>query len=312
MTILTVTPNPSIDKTAIVPDLQLGNIHRPQQMLTLAGGKGLNVARTIRVLGGEVHTCVLLAGQNGKWIEKELAREHIATTVTWTTGETRTCLSVIDPKTRAVTELYEDGNPVEPADWIQFVESVAANSGSAKLITISGSLPPGAPEDGYAQLIQAAKTGAAPVLVDTHGNALRHALHAAPYLVKVNASELSELLARPIVSAAQAAVGAQQLRYRGTCDVVVTLGDAGAVVVDGTGAWQIQSPSVTALSAVGSGDALMGGMALALARGEPLVQAIVSGVAIGAANTLAIGAGVFDPGDAEELMSKVRVNVIPE
>ena len=95
--IVTVTPNPSIDKAILVPGFRLGAIHRPERVLPLAGGKGLNVASTIKRLGGKVRACVLLAGHNGHWSEDQLGREEIPASIAWAEGETRSCYSVIDP-----------------------------------------------------------------------------------------------------------------------------------------------------------------------------------------------------------------------
>jgi 1-phosphofructokinase len=95
--ILTGKPNPSIDKAIPVPGFRLGDIHRPERVVAVAGGKGLNVSRTIKRLGSEGRACVLLAGHNRRWIEERLAGEGIPASIAWAERETCTCNSIIDP-----------------------------------------------------------------------------------------------------------------------------------------------------------------------------------------------------------------------
>src|SRR4051812_37830915 len=122
--LLCVVPNPSIDKTAEVDRLEPGEIHRPRDAVTVAGGKGLNVARAAASLGIPVEAVVLLAGHAGRWIAAELDALGIRHSDTWAAGETRTCLSVLDRSTGSLTEFYESGGAVSAAIWSTFVEAV--------------------------------------------------------------------------------------------------------------------------------------------------------------------------------------------
>ena len=311
-TVLIASPNPAIDKTAIIPGFNLGNIHRPHQVVQLPGGKGLNVARTIKTLGHEVRACLLLGGHSGAWIEDELAREGLATRIVRTAGETRTCLSILDPRSFTLTELYEDGSPITSADWNCFEILVAKGLDSAEMATFSGSLPPGAPTDGFARLVRMSKGKLVPACVDTHGEPLRLALDPSPDLLKVNASEASEVMGWLISTAAEAATAARQLVTHGIQVVIITLGKAGAVAASKDGAWFATSPSVPARSPVGSGDALLGGVVSQLMQRKLLPDALGFGVAVAAANTLTTGAGVFQTTIALELARRVKVESVAQ
>lgn len=310
ISILGITANPSIDKTAIVPGFRPDSIHRPERVLALAGGKGLNAARTIKTLGGDVRTCLILAGHSGEWIAGQLERENIPAAITWAAGETRECLSILDPLTKTMTEIYEDGLPITPAVWDEFVKSIATEIAHAQWMTISGSLPVGAPQRGYTDLIQIAHTNATRVILDTHGEPLREALSANPAIVKVNATEASELTGQAICTEHEALRAANTLRRWGIQSVVVTLGKQGAVAIDDNGAWFARAPHVDAVSAVGSGDAFLGGMAVSLARGESFRQALALAAAAGAANTLEIGAGIFNSQIAHNLAAAIEITQI--
>jgi 1-phosphofructokinase family hexose kinase len=291
-----------------VPGFHLGVIHRPERLINLAGGKGLNVARVIRQLGGDSSVCLLLGGHSGAWFADELRREGIPADIAWSQGETRTCTSILDPETRTVTEIYEAGSGIKPEEWADF-ESLAGKAlGHVAIATLSGSLPAGAPLDGYSRLIEQAHNRKIPVVLDTHGEPLRAALAAGPYMVKVNAREAAEITGREAIrTPGDAARATRMLREGGIAVAVITLGRAGAVAAGDQGTWFAAPPPVPALSAVGSGDALLAGLILALQNGEPLAEALRLGVAVGAANTLVPGAGLFDNETVTGLLPRVTV-----
>src|SRR5512135_3678508 len=172
--ILTVNAKPAIDKTAIIPNFRLGEIHRPQELIVLPGGKGLNVARAARTLGAGVFTCLLLAGHAGQWMMEALAAEGIPAAAAFSPGETRTALSVIDPLNGRVTEGYENGPTVPLAAWGAFENLVVDHAAGCGWVCLSGSLPDGAPVDGYARMIT--RFSGAPVLLDVYGPGTPQAL----------------------------------------------------------------------------------------------------------------------------------------
>ena len=306
--ILAITPNPAIDRTALVSGYKLGEIHRPQQLLTLPGGKGLNVARVLKRLGGPVRACAILAGFSGQWIARELEQLNLPLHATWVRGETRTCYSVLDTRDHNLTEVYEESAPITVQDWTAFEQLVAESISTANLVTFSGSLPHGAPQDGYARLIAVARAHGVPAVLDTHGSPLQTALAAQPEMIKVNAAEASQVLGFQLGSLDQAILAATQFKALGVNRVVITLGRDGALGMDANEAWLATPPPVDVFSTVGSGDALLAGFVLRLDERQPFEDALRFGVAVSAANTLQPGAGLFDPEDALAFLTRSASN----
>jgi 1-phosphofructokinase family hexose kinase len=308
--ILTVTPNPSIDREILIPGFRLGAIHRPQRVVALAGGKGLNVARTIKRLGGEVCACTILGGHNGRWVEAQLESEGIPLFSAWGTGETRISTSIADPENHKLTEIYEGGPQIDQGIWERFEAAYQSALPQAKWVTFSGSLPPGAPQDGYLRLMRRAQEMDIPVLVDTHGETLHEIIPQGPGLVKVNAEEAGEILGGKITAMEQASTASRGLCERGAHTAIITLGDRGAVIAREGQAWYARAPQVEVMAAVGSGDALLGGFVLGLSRGMSILDALCLGVAAGAANAATLGTGVVEKEVVEGLLEKIEVQRI--
>jgi 1-phosphofructokinase family hexose kinase len=318
--IVVVAANPSIDRLYEVERLTEGAIHRPLAVVARAGGKGLNAARAAVALGADVTAVGIVAGRAGDWIVEQLAGLGIDAPMARTRGETRSCISILDRSSGLLTELYERGDEIGPGAWDALEASVAAElaRGDVGALTLSGSLPPGAPVDGFARIARlarvatadgrsAATSGRVPVLADTYGPALAAVLAERPAVVKVNAAEAGEATGLVVDDAASAAIAAAVLRERGADGVIVTLGVAGAVVVTAGGMARLVPPDIRGAYPVGSGDAFLAGLAAALVDGEPLVEAARRGMAAGIANALLPGAGELDPALAERLAAEVRV-----
>ena len=289
--IVCVAPNPSVDKLFGVGQLEPGAIHRPTSFVAVPGGKGLNVARAAATLGGDVRAVALLGGGAGRWIADELERMGIETTSVWHSGETRSCLSVADAATSSLTEFYEDGIAVDDGVWRSFADAVHDAADAAGWVTVSGSLPPGAPEDGYAEL-----EGTASLAVDATrlGNVR-------PALVKVNADEAARMtgLEDPVAAA-------HDLRARFGGAAVVT-SRTGAVLVEAAGGVRQGSVDVEGPYPVGSGDAFLAGLIVALDGGVGWDDALRGALGAGAANAEEAGAGNLDRSRAEELAERAYV-----
>jgi 1-phosphofructokinase family hexose kinase len=305
--ILTVTPNPSIDRSLVVCGYRMGKIHRPEQVVTVAGGKGLNVARTIKRLGGSSEACTILAGHNGHWILEQLELDGIPAHTVWGTGETRICTSIIDTHSKQITEIYESGVPIDPKLWGSFEETVAKSLPGAEWITFSGSLPPGAPVDGYTRLLRLAVAHGMPAILDIHGEPLRQALHAKPAWVKINASEISEITQIDVKDPQSAVLASNQLMDHGVRNVIITLGEFGAVSVSAEGNWCARPPHSDAIATVGSGDAFLGGFILALSNHSGLAGALAAGVATGSANALEVGQAIFNLGTRQKILEEIEI-----
>lgn len=308
--IVCVAGNPSVDRMIEVDALAPGEIHRPTSPVVVPGGKGLHVARVSAALGCAATATGILAGHAGHWISDALASEGVAGRFAWGPGETRSCLSVADQATGALTEFYESGTPGTAKAWSDLVGIVAELLGSARWLTLSGSLLPETPADGYAQLIDRAAAAGVRVAIDSRGRWLAAALEAGPALVKINADEASEFLDEPVGDRERAVAAARTIRERAGGDghaVAITLGEAGMVLVDPDGRALAGSTPARGRYPVGSGDALLAGLVVALADGEPWVAAAALGLGAGAANAEIAGAGCLDPARARELAAMADV-----
>ena len=308
--ILCVNPNAAIDKTALVSPFRLNAIHRPQEVLALPGGKGCNVARALRTLGDVPVVTGWVGGFAGQFIEAGLQREGIQTAFVHTEAESRTCLSILDREHNTLTELYEKGAPVSAENvtalLVRFTELVP----NADAVVLSGSLPAGAPPDLYRQLAQIARDAGVPVMLDSSGVALRHGLEARPSLIKPNETEFAELVGQTITDEAELVQAARGFSRLYGARVVVSLGADGVLAADGDACWKARPPQWEIVSAVGSGDCLLGGIAYALTQGQPFAEALRTGVAVGTANAFRLGAGVFTPEDYARVREAVTVEAL--
>jgi 1-phosphofructokinase family hexose kinase len=307
--IVVVAANPSVDRLHEVASIVPGAIHRPDVVVAVPGGKGLNAARAAATLGGDVVAVALVGGHAGEWIADRLAELGLEARLIDSGSETRTCLSVLDRSTGQLTEFYEAGLPVAPGAFESLEAAVVRelDAGAVGILAMSGSLPPGVPADGHARLVRLATDRAVTSIVDTHGEALRAALLARPTVVKVNAAEAGERVGSEVADPRAAAAAADELRSAGAGSIVVTLGRDGAVVREDHGCWLLTSSGESGRYPVGSGDAFLGGMAVELANGSSLLDAARSGMAAAIANARRPGAGVLDVDDIRGVLPTVRV-----
>ena len=299
--ILCVAPSPSIDRLFEVDRLRPSEIHRPTGFVRVAGGKGLNAARAAAALGADVRAVALLGGWSGRWIADELERIGIPLVASACAGETRSCLSVADRESGSLTEFYEESAAVSREEWEGFVRLAQNAAESADWTTVSGSLPPGAPADGYERLAAAGRK----VAVDTAALG-----DARPALVKVNAAEACVLTGVPVRGTDEAMEAAHVLRRRIGGDghaAAVTCGRDGAVLVTADGRALRGSLTGARRYPVGSGDAFLAGLVTALAAGDDWPDALAAGLGAAAANAEMPGAGLLDADRARVLAGQVVV-----
>jgi len=280
-----VAASPSIDRTHVVDALTPGEIHRPQHVVAVAGGKALNAARAAHALGADVHAIALLGGHTGRWVAAALEAEGVTCDAVPGPGETRICLSVSDGE--ALTEFYEPGPELDPEHWAALETAAARIAAGARWVGIAGSLPPGAPADAAARLIRVAREAGARVALDVSGEALRLGLEAGPHFVKVNAAEAAEL-----------GFGtAAELREAASHDAAgaITHGAEGMELATPDGETLRAAPPRLGAYPVGSGDAALGGFLAALDAGDSWPDALATAARAAAANAQVPGAGRLLP-----------------
>src|SRR6266498_2212907 len=191
--ILCITPNPAIDRTLIVPNLVLGNVHRAHQIIVAAGGKGLNVARAVRTLGGKSLCMGFAGGHSGRLLADLAQSEGLNSSWTWTDSETRTC-TILVAQNGDATEIDEPGLPVSAADWARLRGKVQKHLSSFDQICVSGSLPPNSSIDDLRALLTMLIDAGKQVWVDTSGASLDAVLNYPDICIKVNGNEISKSL----------------------------------------------------------------------------------------------------------------------
>ncbi len=305
--ILCLTPNPAIDRTLIVSDLQAGVVARPNKVMAVAGGKSFNVARAVQRLGGQAVCAGLLGGHTGRLIADLAQAEGLSGRWTWLEQETRLCTIIISKKSGDVFELYETGQPIRTADWKRLQSDVLAAMPQSGTICMSGSLPPGCPTEAPADLIKAMQQAGYKIWVDTSGLALQMAIEAKPFGLKINTTEAGEILGQSITDIDAGLKAAVHFWQYGIDTVVLTLGKAGAVIVTKTGRWWARPPSLQTVSAVGNGDTFLAGLVTGFELGLSPADTLCRAVAAGVANTLSAGGAAFSLPDFENILAKTSV-----
>jgi 1-phosphofructokinase family hexose kinase len=310
--ILCVAGNPSIDKLFEVDRVVPGGIHRPDRFIQLPGGKGIHIAQVATMLGAEAVVTGVLAGHAGRWVADELEAQGVKARWAWGAGETRSSLSVADRATQNLTEFYESGTATTPEDWEALQAIVAELMPHASWLALAGSLPPGAPEDGYARLLTAAHEANVPAALDARGEPLAKTLKHHPQLVKINGAEAEELLETPVENLDHAQQSAAEIRTLAGADghaAVVTLGTVGIAMAAPDGALYRGRLQASGAYPVGSGDAFLAGMLTSLERGDTWPDAARLALGAATANAQTPGAANLDPARALELAGQAEVEL---
>ncbi len=304
--ILCITPNPAIDRTIILPQLIPGDVHRAKKVIVAAGGKGLNVARAIRILGGDA-LCLGFAGGHAGQLLADLAQnEGLNSSWTWTSSETRTCTILISEDGNA-TEIDEPGLAVSISDWRKLQQEVNKHMASTDRVCISGSLPVGSSAGDLQELLSIPIHSGKQVWMDTSGAALYRVLTQPNLCIKVNGNEMGEALGFKVNDLGSAQRALMGLDEHNLTAAVITLGSMGAVLATQEGRWHARGPRVPVVSAVGSGDAFLAGLVSALDAGKGWPAALGEAVAAGTANTLLAGGGQFKLQEFEQIREQVQV-----
>jgi tagatose 6-phosphate kinase len=305
--VLTVALNPAVDIAYSFDGFQVGAIHAVKRVDRVAGGKGNNVARVLRILGVPVTATGFAGGHAGAFLQEELRRLGIAAEFQPIAGESRTCLALVDRESNSVTEVREPGPAVSAEEASLFLERFTRLVAGAGAVVLAGSLPPGLPANFYGQLVALARRAGAFVVLDTSGAPLREALAAGPDLVKPNRDELAAWSGRELREVADLAAAAGQMRAAGARAVALSLGAEGLLYIGDEGSWLLQPPPVTALNPVGSGDSLVAGIVAGRLAGWSIVEALRLGVACGTANAMTAAVASLDRGEVSRLAPQVRI-----
>jgi 1-phosphofructokinase/tagatose 6-phosphate kinase len=308
--IITVTLNSALDRSVTVPILKLGQRHRASDVLTLAGGKGINVARALKRLEMPVVATGLAGGRTGTRIVEELTGESILNDFVRIAGESRTSTLVVDPTSGTQTEINEWGPKVSEAELGMLMDKLRYLSRGVELVVFAGSLPRGVDEGFYADAARELARRGVRVVLDTEGEPLRRGLEAEPWLVSPNQHEAEQLVGQELDGDDDFLMALDAIAELGARNVHITLENGCFALVREerqVRRYHAVPPRLEPVSVVGAGDALLAQWVTSVIEGQGAEEALRIAAAAGAASVLEVGAGRFDPAEARRLASAVEV-----
>lgn len=304
--ITTVTLNPTIDEAVAIDRFVMGGQNRCRLDALDPGGKGINASRVIRRLGRQTIALGFTGGITGALLRTRLDEEGVMHAFDEVGELTRLNVMIFEDSTGRSTRLYLPGPPVPP-EKLEALRVRLAHVQGGSLVVMGGSLPPGVPETIYAEFVAWLASRGVQSIVDASGRPLELALAARPLLVKPNREEAEELLGRALPDDEAVAAAAREIAAHGAVNVVISLGAEGAIGLGPEGAWKAVPPAVAARSAVGSGDSMVAGLAIALNEGSGLREGLRLGTATGAATAMTPGTHLCDPETVSALIERVSI-----
>ncbi|MBS9775914.1 MAG: 1-phosphofructokinase [Fusobacterium sp.] len=306
--ILTITLNPAIDVRYNISNLNIGEVNRIPKLEKKAGGKGINVSRVVKDLGGDILASGIVGGFTGKLFLTKLNKNNIKNNFLETENETRTCIALIEENKEKITEFLEAGIGSKEI-FDNFLEKYIdiLNKEKIEIICASGSLLSGLPKNSYNILIKEAKKRNIKFILDTSGLALTEAIKENPFLIKPNKEELENILDKKFNSIDEIINSGKELVKNGLENIMITLGADGALFITQDNIYRAIFPKVEIKNTVGSGDSTIGGMAYALASGLEIKECFKLAVACGTTNAMLDTTGNIDKIILEEILDKIEI-----
>lgn len=306
----TVTANPSIDQHILIDTLIKDDAIRAREIRRDPGGKGINVSRVVKELGGDTVAFGISGGCGGYMLRSLMAEHGIPFEALEVPEETRINVILTDRSDRTQTRISAPGPRMALAEVEGFIQKVVTHHPLAQWWVLGGSLPPGVPEDFYARLIMLLQAQGAKCLLDADDEALKIGLQAKPYLIKPNEHELMRLVGRSLPDEQAMIRAAQQLVQEGIQVVAITLGRKGALIVSQEAVLRVTSPDVEVKSKVGAGDSFLAGFVFALSQGQSLELAVRLGTAAGTAAVMHEGTQLCRREDVERLVDRITITPV--
>jgi len=311
--IITVTLNAAIDKSLSVPNFRLGRRHRTVEQRTMAGGKGVNIARTLKTLGQPVIATGLAGGATGTHVVEQLTDESILNDFVHIREESRTNTSVLDPTNGEQTEINERGPSVSEREIELFRDKLLYLARGAAIVVFAGSLPRGVDPGLYASLLRELAKLDVTTVIDTEGEPLRHAVRAEPDVVSPNVLEAEELVGHEFNDDRDRSLAVREIAQLGAREAIMTLPDGCFASVVSEGSARLVRAVIgqrEPVAPVGSGDAFLAGYVAARYSGSAPEECLRFGVACGAESTRRLGAGLVDPREVDRLLAEVHIEAV--
>lgn len=290
--VLAVTLNPAVDKTCHINELLLGQVNRLQNVMSIAGGKGVNVTKVLRQFEYPVTAMGFIGGYTGQLIQERLLEMGAECHFTHIDQATRVSTNILADN-GYVTELLEPGPVISEEEIQRFLSEYKRQLQRASIVVLSGSIPQGVPEDIYATLTYLAKAAGCKVFLDTSGEALRKGAKAAPYFLKPNKKELEYLVGQKLSGAEDIKEQMQELLNSGVEKIVVSLGSKGFLYGDREAIVEQKPIKVKTVNTVACGDCLVASFCMSELEGVERTVSIYQAAALASANaTTAVSAHI--------------------
>lgn len=310
--IYTITLNPALDHYMETDDLRVDDANRVRAECLYAGGKGIDVSRAIRRLGGESMALGFIGGHNGQILIEMLKEEGVTPYFTPIAQETRRDIIINNVRRGRQTLLNARGPVVTGAEWRSFLAHLRILDLRDGDVVLGGSLPRGLPTDAYARIIALVQQRGARAVLDADGACLRLGLKARPFAVKPNVNEMRRVTRRPLASEAEIVAAARAVNQRGVPIVMVSQGRRGILLVSGSEGFRAIPPAVKVRSTVGAGDSTVAGFVFCHSAGKSLEDCVRLATAAGTAATLAPGNQLCKLQDVQRLLPRIQISRLPK
>jgi 1-phosphofructokinase len=308
--IITVTLNPSIDKTILVEKLNPYELNRSISTRLDPGGKGINVARALKNFGVDVLATGLIAGSNGKKLLNELNQAGVSVDFYSIEGETRTNIKILDQSNQEVTEINEPGFFVSESDLNGFRKKFKALLKKTDIVILSGSLPPGVPSTFYFECVQLAKESGKKVVLDADGDAFVEGVQASPFAIKPNLQELGLVMDKKLSDLHEIVEAVRLFLDKGIEIVIVSMGSDGAVIGKEQEIYKVDAWDIAVQGATGSGDSMVAALAYSLLKNNSLVDIAKLTTAAGTITASKAGTQVCTLDEVEKSLNCVELRRI--
>lgn len=305
--IYTITLNPALDHYMETAELRVDDANRVKAECLYAGGKGIDVSRAIRHLGGDSMALGFIGGHNGQIMIDMLKHEGVTPYFTPISQETRRDVIVNNLSRRRQTILNARGPTIIKEEWESFLTHLRMLELREAYVVLGGSLPRGVPIDAYRQIIALVQRRGAKAILDADGTSLREGLKAKPFAVKPNLNELRRVTGRELETDEQVLKAATALNRAGVKIVMVSLGQKGLLVISRSQCLRAIPPRVTVKSTVGAGDSTVAGFVFMHAGGKQLEECVRYATASGTAATLAPGNQLCQLRDVQRLLPRIKI-----
>jgi 1-phosphofructokinase len=308
--IYTVTLNPAVDKTVVIPNFLAGEVNRIQDMRVDAGGKGINVSKCLKSLEMDSTVATFLGGSSGEKIRALLTEQKLTILEISVPGETRTNVKIVDTAQHKNTDINEPGPKVSEEMLLQLRDLLAEHVKPNDVVVLAGSLPKGADTALYGQWVEFFGARGARVVLDADGEAMRKGVGAKPYFVKPNDIELAGLVGKPLATEEQLISAGRQLQNAGIHEVLISRGEKGALYISQEGVYKAEGLRVPVLSTVGAGDSMVAAVAYGFEKGMSLPDRLRLAVAMGTASVMCSGTQAPSGTEVWKLFEQVHIEEV--